>query len=240
MRRQRLLALVALSTPALLLAPAAQAATFVDDDFECVDDSDHGTPAGNNGWYALLGSSSTYTDSWTSALNGGVSPETDELGDSADFGSDNLDWYENFLLTGHESIDDFVAEVSFTNADDDGMGIVFHYDSADSYYTCFVTDNRYPDCGGGGGDNSRAGLNLARVDTSSSCADDYVVAEDLNSSFSYNSSRTYKMRVTYASGSITCELDANGNAVAIQSIVVQNEGWQLDPDVGLPEAPSYD
>jgi phage tail-like protein len=27
------------------------------------------------------------------------------------------------------------------------------------------------------------------------------------------------------------ELDANGNAVAIQSLTLQNEGWELDPDV---------
>jgi phage tail-like protein len=30
------------------------------------------------------------------------------------------------------------------------------------------------------------------------------------------------------------ELDANGNAVAIEQIVLQNEGWERDPDVTEP------
>ena len=55
----------------LMLSGLAHAGTYVDDDFECVDDSSHGAPAGNNGWYALLGSSSSYADAWTSALNDG-------------------------------------------------------------------------------------------------------------------------------------------------------------------------
>jgi hypothetical protein len=27
------------------------------------------------------------------------------------------------------------------------------------------------------------------------------------------------------------DLDANANAIAIQSLTLQNEGWELDPDV---------
>lgn len=30
------------------------------------------------------------------------------------------------------------------------------------------------------------------------------------------------------------ELDSNANAVAIESLTLQNEGWELDPDVGEP------
>jgi len=36
------------------------------------------------------------------------------------------------------------------------------------------------------------------------------------------------------------ELDANGNAVAIQSITLQNEGWERDYDVTEPQEPSFD
>ena len=35
------------------------------------------------------------------------------------------------------------------------------------------------------------------------------------------------------------ELDASGNAVAIQSITLQNEGWQRDASVSEPQEPSF-
>ena len=35
------------------------------------------------------------------------------------------------------------------------------------------------------------------------------------------------------------ELDANGNAVAIQRLVLQNEGWERDYDVPEPAEPSF-
>ena len=35
------------------------------------------------------------------------------------------------------------------------------------------------------------------------------------------------------------ELDANGNAVAIQTLVLQNEGWERDLSVGEPAEPSF-
>ena len=36
------------------------------------------------------------------------------------------------------------------------------------------------------------------------------------------------------------DLDANANAIAIQSIKLENEGWERDYDVTPPEEPSYD
>jgi phage tail-like protein len=35
------------------------------------------------------------------------------------------------------------------------------------------------------------------------------------------------------------DLDANGNAVAIQSIKLENEGWERDYEVGEPAEPSF-
>lgn len=35
------------------------------------------------------------------------------------------------------------------------------------------------------------------------------------------------------------ELDANGNAIAIQMIKVENEGWERDAEVGEPSEPSF-
>jgi phage tail-like protein len=35
------------------------------------------------------------------------------------------------------------------------------------------------------------------------------------------------------------DLDANANAVAIQTIKLENEGWERDYDVGEPEEPSF-
>jgi phage tail-like protein len=37
----------------------------------------------------------------------------------------------------------------------------------------------------------------------------------------------------------TPELDANEARVAIQAIVLQNEGWERDPDVAEPQEPSF-
>ena len=36
------------------------------------------------------------------------------------------------------------------------------------------------------------------------------------------------------------DLDANGSAVAIETITLQNEGWERDLDVPEPEEPSFD
>lgn len=36
------------------------------------------------------------------------------------------------------------------------------------------------------------------------------------------------------------DLDANGNAIAIQSLVLQNEGWERDYDVVEPAEPKFD
>ena len=35
------------------------------------------------------------------------------------------------------------------------------------------------------------------------------------------------------------ELDANANAVAIQTIKLENEGWERDPEIAEPSEPSY-
>jgi hypothetical protein len=35
------------------------------------------------------------------------------------------------------------------------------------------------------------------------------------------------------------DLDANANAVAIQTIKLENEGWERDYEVGEPEEPSF-
>ncbi|NIQ59933.1 MAG: phage tail protein, partial [Gammaproteobacteria bacterium] len=35
------------------------------------------------------------------------------------------------------------------------------------------------------------------------------------------------------------ELDANANAVAIQTLKLENEGWDLDPAVKEPAEPSF-
>ena len=35
------------------------------------------------------------------------------------------------------------------------------------------------------------------------------------------------------------DLDANANAIAIQTIKLENEGWERDYDVSAPEEPSY-
>jgi hypothetical protein len=35
------------------------------------------------------------------------------------------------------------------------------------------------------------------------------------------------------------ELDSSSNAVAIQTLVLQNEGWERDASVKVPPPPSY-
>ena len=36
-----------------------------------------------------------------------------------------------------------------------------------------------------------------------------------------------------------CDLDANGNAVAIEQLKLENEGWERDSSVGEPAEPSF-
>ena len=44
--------------------------------------------------------------------------------------------------------------------------------------------------------------------------------------------RSYRVFRCWASSFTALpDLDANANAIAIQSIMLQNEGWELDPDV---------
>ena len=158
-----------------LLVPSAafsQAVTF-QDDFECNNDGAFGDPAGQFGWEAFLRNNGFFTDEWRTDLSDGLSPQTDQLADDANFGAP-LDWYENFIVTGAPVYQDIEVEVDAANFDDDWMGLVVRYGGPGSYYSCGMTRNQSPQCIGGG--NVADGIRLYRVDTSQACANDYVGA----------------------------------------------------------------
>jgi hypothetical protein len=224
--RPRTFALVpALAALALTVGPA-HAVPPLSDDFECVDDPSHGFPPGNNGWNALLGnanlSPNNQSDPWTSDLSpsyyssGSVSPATDEL-DPGDFDA-SLDWYENFLLTGHQSWAIVTVEADMAAEDDDAMGLVARYSNSGSrvrYYSCYMSNHRFPDCNGDGGDTT-GGLYLTRVDSNASCGaslGNYRRAQDTGFSYDEDGS-VYRMRLAVtAGGLVTCAIDANGDGV---------------------------
>lgn len=52
--------------------------------------------------------------------------------------------------------------------------------------------------------------------------------------------KAYKVHRAWPSEyQILGELDANANAVAIQSLKLETEGWELDPDVPEPQEPTF-
>ena len=141
----------------LAFARSGHAATWFDDDFSCVNDDNFGYPAGQWGWQALLGGpdgdgggESSFEDNWTTNHSGGISNQEDEGEYGSEFGGDSSleadDWYENFLVTGDYSWSNVAIEADMSTTDDDGMGLVVRYSSAESYYMCQLTNDRAPDC----------------------------------------------------------------------------------------------
>ena len=181
-----------------------------EDNFDCDDDSNHGPQNNLYGWSNVMDGSGGPNDPWRTDLNGGISAATDDLTGSS-FGNP-VDEYENFLITGDMSWADYAIEADVNNLDDDGMGLVARYSGPSSYYSCYMTNGRYPDCDGSGGDIATPGIYLARV-SAAACTNDYQVG---SVPFFFNFGTTYRMRlsVNNCGGStafVSCSIDIDGD-----------------------------
>jgi hypothetical protein len=188
------------------------------DGLDQVDDS-YGVPANQYGWTANRGD----VDPWRG--NGeGVGPVTDDMRSDAPTFGEPVDSFENFLLTGNDQWHDTSIEASVTGGDDDGLGLVARYASADSYYACYMTNDRFASCETGG--ERTAGqlgefanpdvaphVALLRVDKTKDC-----IGSGLSGSYvmdaadwSYVQGQTYRIRLSADGGDISCQVDTTGD-----------------------------
>ena len=133
---KRLFLVIFLALP----AHAAMSQSFFDD-FA-------GTPAtdfaaADNNWETIWSD-----DSWcTSANTGGLSPNTDTTGTGASFGAP-ADAFDNGIVTGEDTWRDYAVEADFFVEDDDGLGLIFRYTSANNYYVIILTRDLMPGTSG--------------------------------------------------------------------------------------------
>ena len=168
-------------------------AVSVADDFYCNDFASFGAIPGEYGW-----SANWADDSWTTLATDGVAPLSDDhLGQ---FGLP-VDGFENFLLTGHPLWEDTAIEVTVTSADDDAVGLVTRYDSTESYYACWATQQSLPGCGGW---MNRPGNFLVKVD-GPLCVNDNVVEQDTSVYLPY--ATPFGIRLEVHGAVVTCTFD---------------------------------
>ncbi|MCP4676640.1 MAG: hypothetical protein GY854_14225 [Deltaproteobacteria bacterium] len=125
---------------ALLLAFIASPALGQNftDDFEGVSSSDFAASSAD--WEAV------WTGDGWKASGGGVSPNT-EIGDPGGFGAP-ADHFENAIVAGDESWQDYSVEAQFHVDDVDALGIVFRYTSPDSFYLLVMSRSLMPSSDG--------------------------------------------------------------------------------------------
>jgi hypothetical protein len=132
---KRLLAILLVTLPATV----AEAQLYYDS-FDAPVSSDF--TAASDDWSSVWDG-----DRWTSALNlGAVSPQTDVNGPGA-FGAPP-DAFDNAIVVGEAEWNDYAVEAEFYVVDDDALGVVLRYSSADSYYLVVLSRDEMPSEGG--------------------------------------------------------------------------------------------
>jgi len=111
---------------------------------------------GTDGW-----SGAYCADPWTTELNGGVTPHTDdaceleqcssELNCGYGFGfyanCDNSDPFDNHVQVGSTAWKDYVFSAKFRNSDDDAVGFMFRYVNSAQFYLFLLSRDRVPAVG---------------------------------------------------------------------------------------------
>ncbi len=137
----------------VLVASPALGQNF-SDDFEGVSSSDFA--ASSEDWEPV------WTGDGWKASGGGVSPNT-EIGLPGGFGAP-ADHFENAIVAGEESWQDYSVEVQFHVDDVDALGIVFRYTSPDSFYLLVMSRNLMPSTDGSVETLSEPETRLYRID----------------------------------------------------------------------------
>jgi len=197
----------------LVVASAGSAVaqtTAFSDDFNCSNEAVFGRPAGNFGWAAI-----NPADPWRTDPHGGVTPRTDARL-PVSFGAP-IDFYENFLVTGHSAWRHTTISASFSNTDDDAHGLIARYSGPDRYWSCYMTLQQRPDCINSIEPWPTPFSALTRVDTSQPCVNDYAVGS--SSSFAYLQlpGAVYRMELSIVpelgGDRVTCRIDADLDGV---------------------------
>ena len=170
-----------------LFADSVSAQYFFDD-FESESLDDVGSQSDD--WEAVW-----VTDGWTSALNsGGVSPKTDSVIQTDAFGAPP-DAFDNAIIAGEETWQDYGVEADFFVFDDDGLGLVFRYTSADNYYVIVMSRDQMPDEDGAVVSLSGAETRLYRIANGNATA---LLAPPPTQAHQSNSTLRQRIRVEVA------------------------------------------
>jgi len=195
---------------ATLAGPAA-AATW-SDGF----DSDIEEFSGTDGWVSQY-----CTDPWTTALNGGLTPKTDDGCNVDQCNAQNncgynwgywLQWgqciqsdpLDNHITYGPKTWEDYVFRADMRNDDDDAFGFVFRYQNSGQFYLFMVSRSLAPmpnlGCGG-----ELFGATLYRIEGS-----DGTVLGTVDG-VTYTPGQVHKVQITVQGDHITVEFDANSD-----------------------------
>jgi hypothetical protein len=182
------------------------------------------------------GFSSGYCDDlWTTAMNGGVTPKTDDACDGLDgctadnncgdefgiwnncSGSDPLD---NHLTVGNAAWADYQFTARFRNMDDDTVGFVFRYQDSRNFYLFFLSQDVAPSLEHGCATVTK-GSRLWRVS-------DGKPTQLVASTASYVPGWIHKVQITVVANSIKIYLDSDADDLIgpdeVLAIVNDNAG----------------
>ena len=173
-------------------------------------DNDVASFVGTDGWDGAY-----CYDAWTTAMNGGVTPKTDDGCDgnncaACDYefakfnGCDQSDPFDNHIHVGSEYWKDYVYRVKFKNTDDDTFGVVFRYTNSGAFYLFFLSQSRAPSatlpC-----TEEYAGSRLFKIDWPN------AVTVLGNSTVTYETGKIHEIRVKVEGAHIKIDFDLNGD-----------------------------
>jgi hypothetical protein len=169
---------------------------------------------GTDGWDGAY-----CADTWTTALNGGVFPLTDDgcSGDSCTAQSNcgyefayyancqDSDPLDNHIHIGSSIWKDYVFSSRFKNTDDDTIGFVFRYKNSGQFYLLYLTRSLGPD--------TQYGCSVEFVGTRLYRIYDKKATQLATSAQTYTQGTEHAMRITVIGNQLDIEFDANGDTV---------------------------
>jgi len=162
------------------------------------------------------------TDTWTTALNGGVISHTDDGCSCAATGSSACDYavytaqgkscyksepVDNLLVAGESGWTDYELSVRLRNVDDDTMGIIFRYKNTANYYAIWLSRDIGPGVSAAC-DGSFPGARLVRFSAKKGAGKGTLIAA---SQMTYQIGKVHLLRVRVKGPDIVAHFDANAD-----------------------------
>ena len=198
-------------------------------------DNDFESFTGNDGW-----ESQYCNDPWTTAMNGGVIPYTDDgcavdpvyCGSNNNCGYDwgywvqwgycqNSDPLDNHLTWGSSSWTDYLFAVTVKNDDDDSVGVVFRYANSGQFYLVYFAHDQAP-MEWNGCNQTFTGARLVRIRDQQSTL---LAKADVT----YTIGQPQRLRVYVKGTHLRVDLDRDGDGL----IEAGDTVFDLDDDAGL-------